>query len=241
MGKLKYNGKETSLYEFWDATIGNMIRDRESNFWLGGWTHVRDIQGEFEKDKALWKDQGATKAFESWAKETVKFACDTVYKLPSGTKIAGPEAGAGPFEVSDADFQAWRAAWLRQVLIAGERTAIVLNDILDANTAAKLKEGASVKTNEDKRQEEEQKQWEKDRIERQKSEPRRTSSSGPLIHWGNFLTNLGISAVVVPIFLAIVNFGPNPTQWSAIVLGLMDTAEQKTNTGGGGRVSKRFE
>merc|ERR1712232_1359044 len=241
MGKLKYNGKETSLYEFWDATIGNMIRDRESNFWLGGWTHVRDIQGEFEKDKALWKDQGATKAFESWAKETVKFACDTVYKLMSGKKLAGPDAAPGPIEITAADFQAWRAAWLRQILVAGERTAIVLNDILDANTAAKLNVKPSVKTNEDKRQEEEQKQWDKERKEREKSEPRRTSSSGPLIHWGNFLTNLGISAVVVPVFLAIVNFGPNPAQWSAIVLGLMDSAEQKTNTGGGGRVSKRFE
>jgi Cu/Ag efflux protein CusF len=239
--KLKYGGNEKSLYEFWDATIGNTIRDQESNFWLGGWTHVRDIQNEFNKDKDLWKEQGAAKAFESWAKETVKFACDTVYKLPvSGTKLAGPDAGSGPFEVSSADFQAWRKAWLRQILLAGERTAIVLNDILDASTAAKLKEGASVKTNADKQQEEEQKQWEKERAEQRKLEPRRTESSGPRIHVGNALTNLGIAAMVVPIFLAVVNFGPNPASWKAIMLGLMDSADSVKSGGGGGRVAKRF-
>merc|ERR1719426_133306 len=93
MGKniqVKYRGHVTTLYNFWDATIGEIIRQDESSFWLGGWTHVGRVRAEFDADKEAYKKEGAFPMFEKWAAETAKFACDTAYKLPStGKMLAG--------------------------------------------------------------------------------------------------------------------------------------------------------
>lgn len=241
--KLKFRGKEMTLYDFWDKTISETVRDQESNFWLSGWTHVRAVQEDFAKDKELFKSQGAFKAFETWAQETADLACSEAYVL-QGKKLAGPDAGSqsSPVEVTESDYQRWRKVWMRQILLAGERTAIVLNDILDDSKASKLHEGAGVKTNADKKQEEVMKQWQKEREAERKKEPRRTSATGPRIHVGNATTNLGIAAVVVTLFLFVVNHGPNPARWGEMIMSMLEGSSSGNSGGpGGGGPGKRWE
>merc|ERR1711937_1093852 len=102
-------------------------------------------------------------------------------------------------EIDEATYQEWRSAWLKQILLAGERTAIVLNDILDASGASKLSDGSKVKTKADEEAEKQRIEEEKDRKERHKNDPafqsRPSSSSSPVNAFRNFLTNLFIAAV----------------------------------------------
>eukprot|EP00929_Paragymnodinium_shiwhaense_P008371 TRINITY_DN112324_c0_g1_i1.p1 TRINITY_DN112324_c0_g1~~TRINITY_DN112324_c0_g1_i1.p1 ORF type:complete len:450 (-),score=131.64 TRINITY_DN112324_c0_g1_i1:41-1390(-) len=220
--QVKFQGKTMSLYDFWDKTISETVRTEEENFWLGGWTQVRSIMSEWEQDKELWKKEGAFKMFERWAAETVKFACETAYTLPSGKKLAGPDAASGPVEIDRSDYMALRSAWLKQILLAGERTAIVLNDILDAKGAAKLVEGQGVKTKADEDDKREKDEWEKQRQEERKKEKkdtgrRPTVAKGPTFQPRILLINGSIAAVVVSIFLLVVNHGPNPAQWTVML------------------------
>merc|ERR1719387_1976458 len=146
--------------------------------------------------------------FDEWLEESQRLACETGYKHPTtGKMLAGPEAAGGVVELDESAFE----QLLRQVLLAGERIAIVLNDILDAKGAKKLHEGSTVKTNADEEEKRQKEEWAKEAAERRKKEKqqsRGTSSVG--MDGGVFLTNLFIAAVTVPAFLVFVNYGFDP-------------------------------
>jgi len=225
--QVNFRGQQMSLYDVWDKGISEVVRSQESGFWLGGWTHVRAISEEFERDKEQWKKDGPFKSFERWADEMMKFACQKAYVHPTtGKKLAGPEADPGPAVIDDAAYQVWRQAWLRQLLIAGERTAIVLNDILDAGGAAKLHEGTGVKTKADDEKEKQKKEWDKERDEILKAE--KVARGSPHVNFSVFLTNLSIAAVVVPLFLLVANYGLNPR----IYVALFKTLTESGGSGG---------
>lgn len=236
--QVNFQGKQMSLYDLWDKGISEVVRSQESSFWLGGWTHIRAISGEFEKDKELWKKDGPFKSFERWNAEMVSFACEKAYAHPvTGKKLAGPDAEHGPAAIDDAAYQVWREAWLRQILIAGERTAIVLNDILDAGGASKLQEGTQVKTKADQEKEKQKKEWDKERDQILKAE--RAARGSPHVNFGVFFTNLSIAAVVVPLFLAVANYGPDPRVYVAL---LKTLTESSGGSGGHGpNPGKRWE
>jgi len=245
--KVKLRGKEMSLYDAWDKGISEIVRETESNFWYGGWTHIRAINAEFEKDKKLWKEFGPMASFDRWMAESIEFACKKAYVEPSsGKKIGGPDHKPGEiYEISDHSYQVWREAWLRQLLLAGERTAIVLNDILDAAGAAKLNQGTGVKTGVDEERAKESAEIEKARAERMKKEKKTSRGSKtiqPPWNFSNFLTNLGIAVVTVPTFLLVANYGMNPKTISALIMSLMEGGSKE---GGGqgppGKSAKRWE
>jgi len=226
---IRFRGKEMSLYDFWDKGISETVRNDESNFWLGGWTHVSRVAEEFEKDKEAWKEQGAPKMFDRWMEESVKFACDVAYKHPTtGQMMAGPQAGTGPFDIDEQAYQVWREKWLRQVLIAGERLAVVMNDILAASGAAKLsKEG--VKTDADKALEKEKEEWVKLGEENRKQEASRPRTSATAqISLRVIFTNLAIAAVTVPLFIFFVNYGLDPR---VIKLKLLELFSKSSDAG----------
>mmetsp|Transcript_5779 Transcript_5779/g.17053 ORF Transcript_5779/g.17053 Transcript_5779/m.17053 type:complete len:410 (-) Transcript_5779:90-1319(-) len=240
--QVTFRGKAMSLYDVWDKGISEVIRDQESSFWLGGWTHVRAISEEYEKDKNLWKQEGAFKAFDKWAAESVKFACEHAYTHPvTGKKLAGPGAEPGPVAIDDGAYHVWREAWLRQILLAGERTAIVLNDLLDASGAQKLHEGSGVKTKADEEKAKEKKEWAKERDRILKAE--RAARGSPHINPGVLLTNLSIALVVVPLFLLVANYGLNPRVYSALVKSLLEGGDSSAGgaSGPGPRSAKRWE
>ncbi|CAJ1357102.1 unnamed protein product [Effrenium voratum] len=167
---VKFRGQTMSLYDVWDHAISEAVRTQESNYWLGGWTHVRAVSSEWDTDKKLWKQDGPFKSFERWLNEAVQFSCQKAYTHPlTGQRLAGPNAAAQPAEIDEAAYQEWRHLWLRQILIAGERTAIVLNDILDSKGAAKLATGSKVQTKAEEAKALEDAQWEKDSNSRQEA------------------------------------------------------------------------
>jgi len=237
--QVKFNGKQMSLYEFWDKAISEEVRTKESGFWYGGWTHIRAVQSEFEKDKELWK-KGSGYAFDAWLEDTMAFACKTAYVLPStGKKLVGEGAPTQPIEISAADYRQWKEGWLRQILLAGARTAIVLNDILDVKAAAKLKTGSAVNTDADKDKAKEQLEWDKEREKMQKAEAARPRSSGPWFNPHVLFKNMVIAAFTVPLFLAFVNHGMNPQVYYELAMGWLDTEPKATDAGAMGRAGKR--
>merc|ERR1712039_697468 len=102
----------------------------------------------------------------------------------------GAEAGQ---VIDENAYQVWREQWLRQILLAGERTAIVLNDILDAGGAAKLSEGSKVQTNADVEKEKEMKEWDKERDRLRRLE--RAARGNAHVNLPVLMTNLSIAAV----------------------------------------------
>ncbi|CAE7218653.1 ENDO2 [Symbiodinium pilosum] len=239
--KVKFRGSLMSLYEVWDKAISEAVRTEESNYWLGGWTHVRAVSSEWDFDKRKWKEDGAFKSFERWMDEAVQFSCKKAYVHPlTGQRLAGPEAQNAqtqtPVEIDEAAYQEWRHLWLRQILIAGERTAIVLNDILDNKGAARLATGSKVHTKADEEKAKEQAAWEQERLKRQREE-RRTRTSGSLINVGAFLTNLFVAIFTVPIFLLVANHGLNPQTYAGLIRSILESHTETATKG----PAKRFE
>mmetsp|Transcript_63259 Transcript_63259/g.119733 ORF Transcript_63259/g.119733 Transcript_63259/m.119733 type:complete len:407 (+) Transcript_63259:100-1320(+) len=217
--KVKFKGKEMSLYDVWDKGISEVVRNEESSFWLGGWTHVSRIRAEFDSDKEKWKQDGAFKTFERWAAETVSFACDTAYKHPTtGKMLVGPNAGAGPVELDEAAYQAWKEKWLRQILLAGERTAVVLNDILDSSGAAKLSQGSKVHTKADEEAEKQKAEIAKER----KTLAAASAVRSPRFNFSALFTNFCIACIVVPLFLLFAQSGLSPSACKALLASLAD-------------------
>lgn len=237
--QVKFRGQTMSLYDVWDKAISEAVRTEESNYWLGGWTHVRAVSSEWDFDKRKWKEDGAFKSFDRWMEEAVQFSCKKAYTHPlTGQKLAGPDAeGSEPVEIDEAAYQEWRHLWLRQILIAGERTAIVLNDILDNKGAARLATGSKVHTKADEEKAKEQAAWEQERLKRQKEE-RRTRTSGSLINVGAFMTNLFVAIITVPIFLLVANHGLNPQTYAGLIRSILAGSGNSDTVKG---PAKRFE
>jgi hypothetical protein len=246
MGKkisVDFMGKEMSLYDIWDKGISELVRTQESGFWYGGWTHVRAVEAQFHKDKDTWQKEGAMKTLDLWFDEQARFACETAYKHPvTGKALGGPSAESGRPSIDRNAYQAWRQAWLNQLLIAGERTAIVLNDILDAAEAKKLSAGAGVKTNADEEKAKEEAEWAKARDLNLAKEKKMARSSSTGNHFrivpSIALTNFAIACVTIPVFLAVVNYGMDPRNWVAIIKMLLEPDPSAGNKGG---PTKRFE
>lgn len=211
--QVEFNGQQMSLYDLWDKGISEFVRTKNPNFWLGGWTHFGSVRSEHEADKKQWEEEGAFKSFEKWLDESVQLACELSHRLPKGP---------GPHKVDQVVASDWKEKWLNQVLMAGQRTAIVLNDILDAQGAKMLDMRTKVKTEADLKLEREYKE-----IDRVRRKNPKLYQKKPWFDAGALGTNLMIAAVTVPLWLLWVNFGLNPHAWYGMVLQLLEPADKK--------------
>jgi len=240
--QVNFEGKQMSLYDVWDKGIGELVRQRQSNFWYGGWTHVNAVREQYEADKKFWQEKGAFAAFDRWMDEEVDFACNNAYKDPGTGKLLGGPQGpqSGQLEsISPQAYSAWKDAWLKRILIGGARVAIVMNDIMDAQGASKLKQGTGVKTEADLEKEKMQADWAKEAAAKRRAE---TSAKGffPTFNFSVFVTNLGIACVTVPLFFLFVNHGLNPKTHMELLRTLMESGSGGGG-GGSGRGGKRQE
>jgi len=138
---VEFRGKQVSLYDFWDKELAQAVIHDSPGFWWGGWTHVQRTRSEYEKDAARWKEDGV-KMFDEWAEESVKFACGDIYKNPVTGKRIGEDGGV--FRIDMNLFETWKREMLSKILVAGARTAIVVNSILAQREAGALHAGSGV-------------------------------------------------------------------------------------------------
>lgn len=126
-----FRGRSMTLFDVWDEELTQAVMKDSPGFWWGGWTHVQRTRSEFEKDNARWKAEGV-KMLDEWASESLKFACEDVYRNPISKKLVSEEAKehGGVFHLDQHLFEVWKREMLSKMLVAGARTAIVLNSIL---------------------------------------------------------------------------------------------------------------
>jgi len=143
--KVNFRGKTMSLYDLWDKELAQAVIKDSPGFWWGGWTHVQRTRSEYEKDSARWKQDGVG-MFDQWATETMQFACEDVYKNPVSGKMLVDEAkeNGGIVRISANLFEAWKREMLSRMLVAGARTAIVVNSILAQREVGHLQAGSGV-------------------------------------------------------------------------------------------------
>mmetsp|Transcript_129783 Transcript_129783/g.225550 ORF Transcript_129783/g.225550 Transcript_129783/m.225550 type:complete len:389 (-) Transcript_129783:58-1224(-) len=139
-----FRDKQMSLYELWDKALTQAVMAENPGFWWGGWTHVQRTRTEYEKDNGQWKQDGMA-LFDTWADESAKFACEDIYKNPITGKLLSEEAKNGVFRVEPNLYEAWKREMFSKMLVAGARTAIVLNSILQLREAGNLHSGTAVK------------------------------------------------------------------------------------------------
>lgn len=142
---VSFRGRTMSLYDLWDKELTQAVMKDSPGFWWGGWTHVQRTRTEYEKDSARWKTDGVA-MFEQWATESLQFACEYVYRNPiSGLRIdEEAQQHGGVFKIDDQLFEAWKREMLSKILVAGARTAIVVNSILAQREAGTLHSGSGV-------------------------------------------------------------------------------------------------
>jgi hypothetical protein len=149
MGKnltVEFRGQKMSLYHLWDKELAQAVMKDSPGFWWGGWTHVQRTRSEYEMDNERWKKDGV-QMFTEWACESLKFACEDVYRNPVSGRQLSEEAhdNGGVARVDDQLFEAWKREMLSKMLVAGARTAIVVNSILQQREAEHLQGGSGVK------------------------------------------------------------------------------------------------
>lgn len=149
-----FRGKTTNLYDVWDKELTQAVIKDSPGFWWGGWTHVQRTRVEYEKDSEQFKQEHET-LLKRWADESAKFMCESVYRNPvTGKQILEEQDSKGVFRISDELFEAWKREMLSKMLVAGARTAVVLNSILH-HREGQLKAGTAVSHLEGEEEEEE--------------------------------------------------------------------------------------
>lgn len=142
---VRFRGNTVSLYDFWDKEMTQAVMKDMPGFWWSGWTHIQRVGREYDVDKAEWeKNHVAT--FDKWAAESAKFACNEVYTNPITQKRITDEITNGPLDIDQRLFEKWKASLLNKLLIAGARTAIVLNSILKDRDAENLHVGTAIES-----------------------------------------------------------------------------------------------
>jgi hypothetical protein len=129
---VEFRGKKVSLYDIWDKELTQTTIKEDPQFWWGGWTHVQHsgrTRVEYEQDSEKWKKAGILE-FDRWANESADYLCDHIYKNPMSGQDLLPEMKAGNFKLREDLFQMWKREMLSKILVAGARTAIVLNSVL---------------------------------------------------------------------------------------------------------------
>mmetsp|Transcript_51937 Transcript_51937/g.121773 ORF Transcript_51937/g.121773 Transcript_51937/m.121773 type:complete len:376 (-) Transcript_51937:68-1195(-) len=149
-----FRGKTTNLYDVWDKELTQAVIKDSPGFWWGGWTHVQRTRVEYEKDSEQFKQEHEM-LLKRWADESAKFMCESVYRNPvTGKQILDELDSKGVFRISDELFEAWKREMLSKMLVAGARTAVVLNSILH-HREGQLKAGTAVSHLEGEEEEEE--------------------------------------------------------------------------------------
>mmetsp|Transcript_64722 Transcript_64722/g.192875 ORF Transcript_64722/g.192875 Transcript_64722/m.192875 type:complete len:357 (+) Transcript_64722:3-1073(+) len=196
-----FRGRKTSLYDMWDHEITQTVMRDSPGFWWGGWTHVQRTRVEYEKDGQQWKTDGV-KMLERWADETSRYVCESVYRNPLTGRSLLDDVKDGVLRVDENLFEVWKREMLVKILVAGARTAIVLNSILQQREAEALQGGTAVSE-----------------IEGEDDEDRKVAVAGRradahhAVHSASttqglhaVIVNLGIFFVVLIIFLQVMRF-----------------------------------
>ncbi|CAJ1443731.1 unnamed protein product [Effrenium voratum] len=125
-----FRDKKTNLFDVWDKELTQSVIRNEPHFWWGGWTHVQRTRVEYERDSEQFKKEHET-LLTRWADESAKFMCDSVYRNPvTGKQITEELDSNGVFRLSEELYDVWKREMFSKMLVAGARTAIVLNSIL---------------------------------------------------------------------------------------------------------------
>eukprot|EP00421_Protoceratium_reticulatum_P063790 CAMPEP_0168425806 /NCGR_PEP_ID=MMETSP0228-20121227/35511_1 /TAXON_ID=133427 /ORGANISM="Protoceratium reticulatum, Strain CCCM 535 (=CCMP 1889)" /LENGTH=348 /DNA_ID=CAMNT_0008439805 /DNA_START=10 /DNA_END=1056 /DNA_ORIENTATION=- len=191
-----FRGKKLSLYDMWDREIAQTVIKESPGFWWGGWTHVQRTRVEYEKDGRQWKQDGVA-LLDRWADETARYMCENVYRNPITGRNIVDEVQNGVFRVEENLYELWKREMLSHMLVAGARTAIVLNAI--NREAENLQGGTAVSG-----------------IEAEEDEERKAASGGrkaDAAHMAHThqgvsaaFTNFGIFAAVLVIFLQVMKY-----------------------------------
>lgn len=194
---VNFRGRTMSLYDFWDKELAQAVIKDSPGFWWGGWTHVQRTRSEYEKDSAAWNKDGV-QMFNTWAAETLKFACEDVYRNPVSGRNLVDEAkeNGGIVRIDHNLFEAWKREMLSKILVAGARTAIVVNSILAQREAGHLQSGSGVAELEGE-EEEQAKAAAAARRNGHKHEPGTTHVQGLTALLANFFVFVGVYIVFI--------------------------------------------
>jgi len=207
-----FRGKSTTLYDMWDKEITQAVIKDAPTFWWGGWTHVGRTRVEYEKDKEDFKKEHE-KMLQKWADEVAEFSYDSVYRNPlTGKQIVDELDRNGVFRINENLYETWKREMLSKMLVAGARTAVLLNSILHYREAGNLHGGTSVSHLEGEEDEEEEHVKGPPARGRKGELPRRAKRS--MQGYTALLINLGIGLVAVFAFLVLMRIWAGPDRSS---------------------------
>jgi len=193
--QITFKGKTMSLFDFWDKTIVQHVKNTQPGFWQGGWTRVDAVKRDYNQDTASWKRLGQKAPNEllpKWATENAILACEI-------EKALGPQKGEEPTVLSPRVIDNWIEKMEQRILIAGARTAIVLNSLLHTTIKHEIKKGSGVKVKEEKLPDLE------DDVTETFHRPKKIGANWAV----NLATNFGLLIVVVVLFYLLI---VRPTQ-----------------------------
>jgi len=187
---VEFEKKPYTLNDFWDTKIAQHVYDESPSSWDGGWTRVDSvpfIKRKYLDEKRRWDELGADapkKLLEEWALDSAKLACRLESKL--GPKKDKPTKIKSTADMVD--------KMREQILLAGARTAIVINSLLHLTIKHEINKEAVLKVPEVKEE-----TMEDDDFTNTHSRPKRVGAK--------WFQNLCINIVLLVLVLVAFYFG----------------------------------
>jgi len=119
--KVKYEGQEYSLLEFWETEIPKRFHPMPS---------PERLKTLYDERAPSWQGKLPTELFREWAKEHADVVCHQVYAAMEVGKDEERHV-ASPYELTEDVFQRWLELASELTELAGQRTAWLLLDLLE--------------------------------------------------------------------------------------------------------------
>lgn len=120
--KVSYQGKTYTLLEFFEDYIPRRLPPPPSQ---------TDLENTYKTQSKPWKFYAPPELFRIWAKESAGKVCSDVYQPMEVNHADGTRTLEQPYVVSEDTYQRWQAMANGFTLIAGQRLAWILHDIVE--------------------------------------------------------------------------------------------------------------
>lgn len=117
-----YQGKDYTLLDFWENFLPRKLPRIPDQKVLDQEFHVRAEE---------WSHRHPSELLRDWAMQQAESVCNDVYRLMEVNHADGTRDIAARYEVSEEQFQQWLKLAQDATLLAGQRLAFVLQDLIE--------------------------------------------------------------------------------------------------------------
>eukprot|EP00933_Yihiella_yeosuensis_P078347 TRINITY_DN8970_c0_g1_i1.p1 TRINITY_DN8970_c0_g1~~TRINITY_DN8970_c0_g1_i1.p1 ORF type:complete len:420 (+),score=63.07 TRINITY_DN8970_c0_g1_i1:43-1302(+) len=123
---IKYRDQESNMFDFFESVITKKIPKKYNKASF----HPNSEDKDYNDNSAKWEHKVPTELFSDWSKDVAEQLCTEIIQPMTVNHADGSKIDS-PYELTEEMYQKWLKLVEKLTLLAGERVAFILDDILE--------------------------------------------------------------------------------------------------------------